>query len=380
MTHPKILVTGATGKTGGAVARQLLAEGWPVRALVHADDERSAALRHLGAEVVVADMFDAQQLKRALHGVQRAYYVTLFKPGLAQAAQAFADAARQTGLQSLVQLSQWLAHPTHPSIQTRETWQVDQILAGMPGTDHIVVNPGMFADNFLRVIDFASLLYVYPVLTGQSASAPVANEDIARVVVALLKNPQGHAGRRYRPTGPRLMTGREMAQAVAKVVGHPVVPVDLPMWMFRKAARMSGADIHEVYNYGHYMEEHRRGTFSVAGGVTDVVERLTGAPAESFEVTAARYVALPFASQTSSNRLRAFLRFCVLPLYPGHNLAAHERQLGSSQPEQASLAIDDPSWTKDHLAQMEEQGVLRTARTSAPVPVLTPMDVLARRS
>lgn len=380
LTQPKILVTGATGKTGSAVARQLLAEGWPVRALVHADDARSDALRHLGAEVVVADMFDTQQLTKALHDVQRAYYVTLFKPGLVKAAHAFADAAGQTGLQSLVQLSQWLSHPTHPSIQTRETWQVDQIFAGMRGTDHIVVNPGMFADNFLRVIDFASLLYVYPVLTGQSASAPVSNEDIAKVVVALLKNPQGHAGCRYRPTGPRLMSGREMAQAVAEAVGHAVVPVDLPMWMFRKAARMSGADIHEVYNYGHYMEEHRRGTFSMAGGVTDVVERLTGAPAESFEVTAARYAAMPFAKQTLSNRLMAFLRFSVLPLYPSHNLAAHERQVGSLQPEQTSLAIDDPSWTKDHLAQMEEQGVLRAARPSKSAPALPPRAMVAQHS
>lgn len=379
MTRPTILVTGATGKTGGAVARQLLAEGWPVRALVRTDDARSAALRRSGAEVVVADMFDAHQLKSALRGVRRAYYVTLFKSGLSRAAQAFADAASQTGLETIVQLSQWLAHPTHPSIQTRETWQVDQTFAALRGTDHIVVNPGMFADNFLRVIDFAALLYFYPVLTGTSASAPVANEDIARVVVALLKNPQGHAGRRYRPTGPRLLTGGEMAQAVAKAVGHAVVPVPLSIWMFRKAARMSGAAIHEVYNYGHYMDEHRRGTFSLAGGVTDVVERLTGAPAESFEVTAARYAAMPFATQTAANRLKALLRFNVLPFYPGHDLAAYERREGFAVTEQASLAIDSPSWTRDHLAQMDEQGS-QPARSMAPETLPARGRMAAQRS
>jgi NAD(P)H dehydrogenase (quinone) len=378
MTSSTTLVTGATGKTGGAVARLLLAEGWPVRALVHAEDSRSEALRLAGAEVVVADLFDAPQLKRALHGVQRAYYMTLFKPGLSRAAQAFAEAASQTGLQTLVQLSQWLSHPTHPSIQTRETWQVHQTFAALRGTDHIVVNPGMFADNFLRVIDLASLLGVYPVLTGTSASAPVSNEDIARVVVALLRNPEGHAGRRYRPTGPRLLTGREMAKAVAAAVGHAVVPVDLPMWMFRKAARMSGADIHEIYNYGHYMHEHRRGSFSLAGGVTDVVERLTGAPAESFEITAARYAALPFARQTLANRLKAFLRFNVLPFYPGHDLAAYERREGFVLPDQASLAIDSPSWTRDHLAQMEEQGSQR-ARSATAEPASARQQLAALR-
>lgn len=364
MNRPTILVTGATGKTGGAVARQLLQKAWPVRALVHREDERSDALRRMGAEIVVADMFDAEQLAGALRGVHRVYYVTLFKPGLAKAAQAFADAARQSRLETIVQLSQWLSHPTHPSVQTRETWAADQALADVRGPDHIIVNPGMFADNFLRVIDFASLLYMYPVLTGDSASAPVSNEDIARVVVALLMRPKGHAGSRLRPTGPRLLTGREMAHEIASVVGHAVLPVDLPMWLFRKAARMSGADIHEVYNYGHYMQEHRRGSFSLGGGVTDTVEQLTGAPAEPFAVTAARYAALPFARQTFANRLKAFARFNVLPLYPGHDLRAHERRLGLVELQGASLAIDSDAWKREHLSQMEEQRIDRMARST----------------
>jgi len=313
-------------------------------------------------------MFDPQQMVQAMRGMQRAYFVTLFKPGMVQAAHAFADAARQTGLETVVQLSQWLSHPTHPSIQTRETWQVDQLLAGIAGTDHIIVNPGMFADNFLRVIDYASLLCFYPVLTADSASAPVANEDIARVVVALLKQPDGQAGRRFRPTGPQLLTGREMARVIAQVVGHRVLPVDLPMWMFRKAARQSGADIHEIYNYGLYMQEHRRGTFSLGGGVTDVVERLTGAPAESFEVTAARYAAMPFASQTFANRIKAFAKFNVLPLVPAHGLKAYERRMGFVSPDNAALSIDDSAWKLAHKAQMDEQGMDRASRRAPPGP------------
>ncbi|MEO8155476.1 MAG: NmrA family NAD(P)-binding protein [Rhizobacter sp.] len=366
VSRPKILVTGATGKTGQAVARQLLQEQWPVRALVHREDGRSDALRRLGADVLVADMFNPQQMAKAMDGVRRAYFVTLFKPGMVRAAQAFADAARQTRLETVVQLSQWLSHPTHPSIQTRETWQVDQLMEDIGDTDHIIVNPGMFADNFLRVIDFASLLYFYPVLTADSSSAPVANEDIARVVVALLKQPEGLAGKRFRPTGPRLLTGREMARVIAQVVGHRVLPVDLPMWMFRKAARQSGADIHEVYNYGLYMQEHRRGTFSYGGGVTDVLERLTGAPAESFEATAARYAAMPFARQSFANRIKAFARFNVLPLVPAHDLKAYERRMGFVTPEDAPLSIDDPAWKLAHKAQMDEQGIDRNGRPVAP--------------
>lgn len=58
MKQPKILVTGATGKTQRPVFNGLLAKGVPLRALVHSNAARSAPLERTGAEPVVADMFD----------------------------------------------------------------------------------------------------------------------------------------------------------------------------------------------------------------------------------------------------------------------------------------------------------------------------------
>jgi NAD(P)H dehydrogenase (quinone) len=72
-TKPTILVTGATGKTGGAVVTQLLARGFPVRAVVRTLDGRAEALGRAGAEVAVADLFDPDQLLDALRGTHRAY-------------------------------------------------------------------------------------------------------------------------------------------------------------------------------------------------------------------------------------------------------------------------------------------------------------------
>ena len=348
MHKAKILVTGATGKTGSAVVEQLRLHDWPVRALVHRHDARSARLQGLGAEVVVADLYDPDSLHTALHGVQRAYYVPPFQPYMTQAAAAFAVAARASRLEAVVQLSQWLSHPSHPSILTRETWLVDNLLSMIPGVAQVIVNPGMFADNFLRVIDFASLLYFYPVLTGDSRSAPVANEDIARVAAALLMDPDPHHGQSYRPTGPRLLSGRDMAAAVQRAVGHAVRPVNLPFWMFAKAARMTGADIHEVYNYREYMRDHREGAFAVGSGVTEVVAELTGTAAEDFETTARRYAALPFARQTLSNRLAAFARFNLLPFHPGHDLGAYERRMHFPRPTRVCLSSSDARWLAEH--------------------------------
>ena len=58
---PKILVTGATGKTGRAVVTRLLQKGWSVRAVVRKIDARSQRLQKIGAKIVVADMYDYEQ-------------------------------------------------------------------------------------------------------------------------------------------------------------------------------------------------------------------------------------------------------------------------------------------------------------------------------
>jgi len=147
MINPKILVTGATGKTGGAVVTELLAKGVPVRAMVRTPDKRSAALEACGAEVVVADIFDPGQLMDAMCDVQRAYYCPPYHPFVIQSASAFAVAARETGLEQIVGLSQWLAGPNHAALMTRQLWLIDRMFAALPGIAHTVVNPGFVADS-----------------------------------------------------------------------------------------------------------------------------------------------------------------------------------------------------------------------------------------
>jgi uncharacterized protein YbjT (DUF2867 family) len=361
MVKPKILVTGATGNTGRVVVDELLAKGFPVRALVRRRDARSAAIEQKGAEIVVADMFDPDQLLGALRGARRAYYLPMIDPYMAQSATAFALAAREVKLEAIVQLSQWLSHRAHPSQMTRATWLVDQLFAMLPGISHTIVNPGMFADNFLRVMDFPALLGIYPVLMGPSRCAPVSNEDIGRVAAAVLAAPERHSGMRYRPTGPELMTGRDMAKVIAKVVGHPVVAVDLPFWMFSKVARMRRVDPFLIGSLRDYIRDNKAGGFAFEGGVNDVVEELTGVSAESFESTARRYAAAPFAQITLRNRLKALGRFMATPFWPGYDIDKLNRRWGFPVPPNPSLSIDDERWRAEHS--------LQNARQSAPKPV-----------
>ncbi|WP_137144805.1 NmrA family NAD(P)-binding protein [Mycolicibacterium sp. CR10] len=343
MTNPTILVTGATGKTGGAVVDLLLAQGYPVRAVVRSEDARSAALRGRGAETSVVDVFDADQWSDAMKGTQRAYFVGFFDPFMVHSAAAFAVAAQQAQLEAVVQLSQWLSAPNHPALATRQTWLVDQIFAGIPGIAHTIVNPGYFADNYLRLMDFAAVLGVLPVLTGDSKNAPPANEDIARVAVAALADPGRHAGKRYRPTGPTLISAYDMAPAIGKALGRSVRPIDMPWWMFSRAARAQGVTSASLASLRHYVEDHKQGAFAY-GAPNDVVGEVTGAPAETFEATVARYARMPFVQRTAGNRSRVIRDFLRTPLQRGVDPQRYARRQGEPPAPNPRYAMQDEHW------------------------------------
>jgi len=104
VTKARILVTGATGKVGGALVARLCADGWPVRAMVRTQDARSERLRSLGAEIAVADLYDPDQLTDALQGTARAFFSPPFDPHIIQGAVAFSLAAREAKLEAIVGL------------------------------------------------------------------------------------------------------------------------------------------------------------------------------------------------------------------------------------------------------------------------------------
>lgn len=351
MTQPTILVTGATGKTGAAVVAQLRDKGWPVRAVVRSRDARSERLDRLGAATVVADASDPDQLLDAMRGTARAYYLPPFDPYMIQGALAFAAAAREARLEAVVCLSQWLASPSHPALTTRQLWLADHLFSTLPGVACTIINPGFFADNYLRLIGFAAHLGILPSLTGDSRNAPPSNEDIARVAVAVLTDSTRHAGRRYRPTGPALLSTGDMAVILGQVLGRKVRRLEMPMWLFLKAARLQGVAPFEMSGFRHWVEDHKQGAFEF-GALTDDVFEMTGRQPETFEVTARRYAALPEARRSAGSDLRAVADFMRTPLSPGYNLDRFDRKLGFPVPARPRLALDDERWRAERGAQL----------------------------
>jgi NAD(P)H dehydrogenase (quinone) len=354
MTTLTILVTGATGQVGGAVAAELRAGGVHVRALVRRDDARSRRLQEAGIEIVLADPYDAQQLFDAMRGVQRGFYLPPYDPYMIQGATAFAVAARQAGLEAVVGLTQWLANPVHPSLLSRQHWLVDRMFESLPGIACTTVRPGFFADNYLRLMPYAAHLGIYPSIYGGGLDAPPSTEDIARVAVEALLDPARHGGRSYRPTGPALLGETDMLAILRRVLGRRVVGAPLPRWLITRAALADGIDPFQLASLFPYIEDGRRGAFGLGAPTTDV-EEVTGRPAEDFETVARRYAALPVNRRTLANGLRQFVSFGVMPLRSGLDTERFERALRAPRPSHAVLSANSNVWRRERgLAPLTE--------------------------
>jgi NAD(P)H dehydrogenase (quinone) len=351
MANTRVLVTGATGKIGGAVAAQLLEKGVTTRAMVHREDGRSARLRALGAEVVVADMFDIQQVQSALDGVDRLYFNPPYHPHALDSAVGFAVAARRSGVEAVVALGAWLASPEHPSLLMRQCWLTDKLFALLPNTAHVAVDPGFFADNYLQVLPFAAQLGVLPVPTGAGRNAPPSNEDIARVAVGALLDPHHHDGRAYRPTGPTLMSGAEIADAVGEALGRRVRHTDVPPWMFMRAARVGakrrGFDLFFQSSLRHFLPEYALGTYEF-GGPTTHVRDVAGVEPEDFLTIARRYVARTDTRRTPRNFLRQVAEFMLIGLVPMHRLDKFDRHQQHPQPAHPRYSGESAVWRNQH--------------------------------
>ncbi len=273
MSNPTILVTGATGKTGTVVVEQLLEKGFPVRALVRRRSDASDGLEALGADVVIGDLFDLESLRKALDGIDRAYFVPPVAERLLEATANFAVAAKETGLEAVVNVSQIISRPGHVSPQTREHWLAERTLDwAKVGAIHIL--PTLFAEMSLlfgakTMAEEGRLYLPY----GEGRHAPIAMADIARSAVAILAEPAPHIGQTYVLTGPESISIHEIAASFAEALGKPVSYVDIPTEAWGEQIAAMGEDPFLFVHLPAVAEDHRNGAFDAA---TDDVERITG--------------------------------------------------------------------------------------------------------
>ena len=284
MIQGKVLVTGATGDTGRATVHELLARGHEVRALAHSQDDRSKRLQERGVEVVYGDLLDFGQVRAALSGVQRAYFVYPIRPGILQATAYFAQAAKEAGVDGIVNMSQKSAREDARSHAATDHWLSERVF-DWSGLTVVHIRPTYFAEWLLYLAPMikAGLLHV-PFGTGKHA--PITAEDQGGVIAGILEDPAAHKGKIYPLFGPVEYTYEETAQVLSRVLGRPVQYKHVAFEDFQKAfeagRKTTGRPVND-FLFQHLREvaiDHQNGIFA---GTNDLVEKLGGRPPTTLE-------------------------------------------------------------------------------------------------
>jgi NAD(P)H dehydrogenase (quinone) len=282
----KILVTGAAGRFGGvgrAVAERLLRRRLPVRALVRREDERSAALRDAGAEVVVGDLTSGADVARALTGCGRVYFGLGVASYYLEATVMMAAIARDLGgLEVLVNMSQMTVSQmsltsTTESQQQRLHFLAERLLA-WSGLPVVNVRPTMFLQDLLFLPGAAESIARDGTLRlpfGRGRTSPVDVADVADVIAAVLADPRGHVGHVYELTGPRAETLDELAAEASQALGRPVRYVDVPYEEWRESIRKVGMPEHVFEHLSTMARLHAANRYDRWSGD---VETITGHP------------------------------------------------------------------------------------------------------
>jgi len=346
MIKPKILVTSAAGRTSAVTIHYLLKLGFQVRALVRVEDARSAALKKIGAEIMVGDQLNYLDLRRAMSGVQRAYHCPPFAQNSLENMMNFAIAAEEAKLEVVALMSGWNPHPNHHSIHTRSHWIANQIYRWMPSVDLIHINPGLFAFTYFMSLPMIMNFGVFVAPFGEGKNAPPSNEDIGRVAAYTIAEPEAHIGKNYRPTGPKLLSSHDIASIFSSEIGRSVRYMPVSMKLFSKAALVQGLSMYELSQFRYYADELCGGTYSI-GAPTDHVELVTGVPAESFEQTTKRYISNPKLVHSSleiGNKLSTLIFGLKMILRPAPNLTGWEWYQGHPLIQNAELAHESQEW------------------------------------
>lgn len=149
-----ILVTGATGKQGGAVARELLARGHAVRAMTRKPDSDGAkAIAKLGATVARGDLDDPSSLSRALDGAWGVFAVqNTWEAGVEREetqGKRMAELAKEAGVTHYVYTSVGSAHRKTGIPHFDNKWRVEETVRGLRFPSYVILRPVFFMENFL---------------------------------------------------------------------------------------------------------------------------------------------------------------------------------------------------------------------------------------
>jgi uncharacterized protein YbjT (DUF2867 family) len=219
---PKILITGATGRTGLPVVEELADRKIPFRALVHSV-LKEPILRKWTPDVAVGDYEDKTAMERAFDGIEGVYLVSPASPDQVKVQTALVDTAKKKGVKHIVKLSALGTSAESPVGLMRAHAEIEEYIR-KSGIAWTFLHPHYFMENLLTnaesvIRDGA----VYSPL-GDATISAISIQDIAAVAAEVLTG-TGHEGKTYTLTGPDSIGYADIASILGEVIGRTVLYV-----------------------------------------------------------------------------------------------------------------------------------------------------------
>ncbi|MES5820260.1 SDR family oxidoreductase [Streptomyces sp. RG80] len=270
MTEPTLVVTGATGRLGGLVARRLAERDVPQRLLVRSPER---APRLPGATAVRGSYGDHDAAVQGLTGAETLFMVSASESAdrLAQH-KAFVDAAVEAGVRHLVYISFFGAAPDATFTLARDHFHTEEHIRST-GLAYTFLRDNLYAEF---VPDLAGADGVIRGPADKGRAAFVAHDDIADAAVAVLTRPAEHAGAVYDLTGPEAVSLEEAAAVLSEVRGHSVTYHPETVEEAYASRASYGAP---QWQLDAWVSTYTAIAAGQLEGVSDALPRLTGRPA-----------------------------------------------------------------------------------------------------
>ncbi len=238
-----ILVTGATGQQGGATARQLLADGWHVRAMTRAPDGAPArALAEAGAETVYGDPDRPDTMVEAFRNVYGVFSVQAFfgedvAHEIAQG-RAIADAAAKADVEHFVYTSVESSDRATGVPHFDSKFELENYAKSL-SLPLSVLRPAFFMDNFATLPDFRAGVLSGTLALPLPADVPlhlIATSDIGKAAAAVFRAREEFLGRAV-GLAAEALTGPEICRVFSGVLGREIAYAPFPVESLKDTAR-----------------------------------------------------------------------------------------------------------------------------------------------
>jgi uncharacterized protein YbjT (DUF2867 family) len=243
------LVTGATGRQGGAVARHLIKRGHRVRALTRDPNKAAArALTEMGAEVVRGDLDDRASVERALEGAYGVFSVQNFwEAGYEREVSqgiTLAEAAKAKGVKHFLYSSVGSSYRKTGIAAFDGKWEIEEHIRGI-GLPYTIVRPTSLMEDWEEMREEIIGGTLAQPLDPDRALQQVSVEDIGVFAAMAFEDPERWLGREVDLAGDESTTV-DLAQTFGRVIGREVRYAQVSWEEFREAY---GEDLAVMYEW-----------------------------------------------------------------------------------------------------------------------------------